>query len=208
MLDKKEIASILAVSLILAVTLSLIKSATFFIYAFLASFIILIANIFAKKIVSFYVDAEIKVKIWEIKRWGLAPHKYLKKPFPAGAFFPIILTALTVGYATWMACLSFDVRPKTYRASRRFGLYSFSEMTEWHIALIAAAGILANLLFAIIGYLLGFSDFARWSIYFSAFNMIPFSDLDGSKIFFGSTVLWTFLAVMTLIALGYAFLLI
>jgi len=165
-------------------------------------------NIFAKKIMAYYVESEIKIKLWEIERYGVAPHRKMKKPFPAGAFFPIILTAITVGYATWMACLTFDVKPKVYRAAKRFGLYSFSEMTEWHISLIAAAGILANLLFAIIGYLTNFPEFARWNIYFAAFNMIPFSDIDGSKIFFGSTVLWTFLAAVSLIFLGYAIFLI
>ena len=165
-------------------------------------------NVIAKKIVSYYYESEVKMRIWEIRRWGVATHRYMKKPFPAGAFLPIIVTAFTVGYLTWMASLVFDVKPKAYRAAKRFGLYSFSEMTEWHIALIAASGIFANLVLAVLGYLIDFPEFAKLSIYYAAFNMIPFSDLDGCKTFFGSPVLWTFLAAIVLIALGYVFLLV
>ena len=100
-----------------------------------------------------------------------------------------------------MASLVFDVSPKVYRAAKRHGLYSFSEMTEYHLGIIAASGIIINLAAAIIGYLLGFSDFARISIYFTFFNMIPLSDLDGNKIFFGNTVIWSFLASLVVIGM-------
>ena len=60
----------------------------------------------------------------------------------------------------------------------------------------------------IISYLLGYPDFARLNLYLAFFNMIPISDLDGNKIFFGSIVLWSFLATIVLIGLGLAFFLI
>ena len=46
------------------------------------------------------------------------------------------------------------------------------------------------------------------NFWFAFFNMLPISELDGNKIFFGSIVFWSFLAILTLIGLGYAFLLI
>ncbi|MBL7059296.1 hypothetical protein ISS08_02490, partial [Candidatus Pacearchaeota archaeon] len=101
-----------------------------------------------------------------------------------------------------------DVKAKVYRAAKRHGLYSFSEMTEYHLGLIAASGIFINLILAIIGYVIGFPLFAKLNIYYALFNMIPISDLDGNKIFFGSLVLWSFLAALTLIGLGYALFLI
>jgi Zn-dependent protease len=55
---------------------------------------------------------------------------------------------------------------------------------------------------------MGFSEFSRLSIYFAFFNMIPISDLDGNKIFFGSLILWSFLAALVLIGLGYVFFLV
>lgn len=208
MLNKKEITAIAIVTLILGFTLSLVRTWQAFLYTLVVVFLVLIINILAKKIASFYLDSEIETQLWEIKQYGFKKHKRFKKPFPAGAFFPIILTAFSFGYLTWMACLVFEVKPKVYRAAKRHGLYSFSEMTEHHIGLIAAAGVLANLTFAVIGYLIGLPYFTTLNIYLAFFNMIPLSNLDGNKIFFGSLVLWSFLASVVLIALGYALLLI
>ena len=75
------------------------------------------------------------------------------------------------------------------------------------MGLIAASGIFANLFFAIIGYLVGgpfFTLFSLLNIWMAFFNIIPISDLDGNKIFFGSLILWSFLAALTIIGLGYA----
>jgi len=153
---------------------------------------------------AFYLESEIEIKLWEMKRWGYKKHHQFKKTVPVGVIFPILLTVLTYGFTTWFATLTFDVKKKIYKAARRWGLYTFSEITEYHTGLIAAWGILANLLFAIIGYLIGLPEFARLNIYVAVFGLIPFSDLDGNKIFFGSLVLWSFLATISLIALGYA----
>ncbi len=206
MFNKKEIPIILVIMVILTLTISLIKSIEFFLYTLLAVFLVVIINLVAKKIICYYVDSEIEIKLWEIKRYGFKPKSYLKKPLPIGGILPFLITALTLGFTTWMACLVFEVTPKVYRAAKRHGLYRFSAMTESHIGLIAAAGIIANLVFAVIGYLLGFPEFAKISIFYAFFNMIPISNLDGNKIFFGSLVFWSFLAAIVLIGLAYVFL--
>ena len=142
---------------------------------------------------------------------GKAFHSYtrkLKRPFPAGAFFPILFAFFTFGTINWMASLVFDVKAKVHRAAKRHGLWSFSEMTEYHIGLIAATGIAVNLIAAVIGYFINQPEFAKLNIYYAFFNMLPISDLDGNKIFFGSKILWSFLATITLIGVGYALLLI
>ena len=206
MLNKKEIIAIIVITIILAFSVSLIKTWKIFLYTLLSIFLILIINIFAKKVAGFYLDSEIEIKLWEIKRFGYKAHWYLKNPFPAGAFLPIITTAFSLGSLTWMASLVFDVKPKTYRAAKRHGLYSFSEMTESHLGIIAAAGILANLTFAILGYFIGLPremNFVNLSIGFAFFNMLPISNLDGNKIFFGNLILWSFLASIVLIGLFY-----
>jgi len=210
MLNKKEIITIIITTIILAFAISLIKSLETFLYTLLAVFFVIIINIFAKKIASFYLDSEIEIKLWEIKRYGFKVHKHFKKPFPIGAFLPIISKIFLFPFNSfvWMASLVFDVKPKIYRTAKRHELYSFSEMTEYHLGLIAAAGILANLVFAVIGYFLGFTDFVKLNIYFAFFNMLPISDLDGNKIFFGSLVLWSFLTSIVLIGLVYIILVI
>jgi len=211
MLTKKEIIPILIVILILGFTVSLIRSWTLFYYSLLSILLIVLINITAKKVAGFYLDSEIEIKLWEIKRYGFKPHKEFKRPFPAGAFFPILLTAISFGYLTWMASLIFEVKPKVYRAAKRHGLYSFSEMTESHIGLIAASGIFATLGFAVLGYFIGLPEimnFVNLSILYAFYNLIPLSDLDGNKIFFGNKILWSFLATVTLIGIGYIILMV
>ena len=206
MLNQKEIIAILVATVIIAFSINLISSVESFLYTLLAVFIIILANLIAKKITSFNLDSEIETSLWEIKRYGAKAHARFNKPFPLGAFLPILskLILFPINSFVWMASLVFDVKAKTYRAAKRHGLYKFSEMTEDHIGYIAAAGIGANLVLAIIGYLIGYPLFAKLNIYYAFFNMIPISDLDGNKIFFGNMVLWVFLAVITLIGLGYA----
>ncbi len=205
MFNKKEIGQILVVLLVLTFALTVIKNLENFQFVFLSIFIVVLINISAKKIASYYLDSEIEVRIWEMNRFGFKPGRHLKKPVPMGAILPLVFVGLTHGYLIWMASLVFEVKAKVHRAARRYGLYTFSEMTEYHIGLIASAGIIANLIASIIGYLAGYPEFAKLTIYYAFFNMIPFSDLDGNKIFFGSMILWSFLASLVLVGLGYVF---
>jgi len=207
MLNRKEITTIIILTIILAFVISLVETLELFLYALLSVFLIFMINITAKKIISFYFDTEIEIKLWEIKRYGFKTHKHFKRAFPIGAFLPVIAKVLSMGYLNWMACFVFDVKSKIYKAAKRHGLYTFSEISEFHLGLIAAAGILANLLFAIIGYFIGLPEqmnFVKLSIWFAFFNMLPISDLDGNKLFFGNLVLWSFLASITLIGLAYS----
>ncbi len=208
MINIREISSILGIVLLITLVFLLFKNFDAFLYTLLAVFFVFLINVLAKKVMSFYLDSEIEIRLWEIRRYGFKPSSSFKKPFPSGILFPIIFALITLGNFVWMASLVFDIKPKIYRAAKRHGLYSYSEMTENHIGLIAAAGVIANLFFAIIGYLVGFPEFSRLSIFLAFFNMIPISDLDGNKIFFGNLVLWSFLAALVLIGLGYVFFLI
>ena len=206
MFNKKEILLILVISIILAFSISLIETWNLFLYSFLAVLVVILINVFAKKIAGYYLDSDVEVKLWEIERYGLKPENTFKKPLPAGAFFPLISKIFFFSLASfvWMASFVFDVKPKIYRAAKRHGLYSFSEMNEAHIGYIAGVGIIANLIFALIGYLIGspFDEFARINLYYAFFNMLPISDLDGNKVFFGSLLAWTVLATIILLAMA------
>jgi len=209
MFNRKEVIVIIVAALVLAFSASFINlSLNAFLYALLSVFIILALNIIAKKAMGYYVESEVEIKLWEMQRYGFRAHEYFKKAIPIGAILPLLFSVITLGHFKWLASTVFEVKPKIHRAVKRHGLYNFSEMTEYHIGLIAAAGVVINLLAAVVAYLIGFTEFARLSIFFAFFNMIPVSDLDGNKIFFGSLTLWAFLASITLIAVGYAFLLI
>ncbi|HTY44002.1 MAG TPA: hypothetical protein VMC80_02065 [Patescibacteria group bacterium] len=211
MFNRKEVIAIIIATVIIGFSVSIFQDLKTiiqpinFLWTLLAVFVILLLNVLVKKIMALYYESEAEIKLWDIRRFGFKAHQHFKKPFPLGAVLPILskIILFPLKSVVWMASLVFDVNPKAYRASRRHGLYSFAEMTEYHLGIIAASGILVNLIAAVIGYLLGFSDFARLSIYFTFFNMLPVSDLDGNKIFFGNIVMWSFLA--SLVVLGILF---
>lgn len=207
-LNRKELTSILIAVLVLAFIISLVETMDLFLSALLAVFLVISINVIAKKVTSYYLESEIEIKLWEVRRYGFKPSRHFKKPIPAGVIFPIVIIALSFGAIKWVASLVFDVKSKVYRAAKRHGLYSFSEMSESHIGMIAAGGIFANLVFAVIGYLLGFPLFTKINILYAFFNMFPFSDLDGNKIFFGNIVTWSFLAAITLIGIAYVILIV
>jgi len=201
MINKKEAFTIFGVILILSFSLSLLKDLDT-LWAILASITIVVcANIFIKKLFAHHLDAEIEIKLWRIKQFGFKPEQRFKHPFPAGAFIPILSKILFFPFKTfiWMASLVFDIKPKIYKAAKRHGLYTFSDMTEEQVGLIAAAGIAFNLILSVLGYFLGFHTFAQLNIYYAFFNMLPISNLDGNKIFFGNLVLWSCLACITLV---------
>ena len=203
MINKKEIFISLAVILLLSFTINLLKDWNQFFIILLSVSGVIIANIFTKKILAYYLDSEIEIKIWTMARFGFAGGQNFKRPLPSGAFFPIISKLFLFPFKNfiWMASLVFDIKPKVYRPAKRHGLYSFSEVTESQIGLIAAAGIFINLCLAVIGYFAGFSLFSQLNIYYAFFNLLPLSDLDGNKIFFGNIVLWSSLASLTLLGL-------
>lgn len=210
MINHKEILIIISVSIILAFSITLLSNFSYFLAVLISVLIIILMNTLAKKLAGEFFELKTEIKLWEFKRWGYKPHQSFKKNIPAGVIFPIIsrIIFFPLKGFVWMAPLVFDIKAKIYRAAKRHGIYSFSEASEDHLAYIAGAGILINLLAAAIGYLIGFSEFAKFSIWFAFFNLIPISNLDGNKIFFGSRIFWSFLATITLIALGYSFLIV
>ena len=205
MINKKEIPIIalviVIISLSVSLSLNMVQEWKISLLTLLAVSIVVLFNIFTKKFTAYNLDSEIEMRVWEIGKY-----KSNKKPFAIGAFLPLLSKIILFPFNSfvWMASLVFDVKPKTYRAAKRFGLYTFSEVTEYHLGLIAASGVVINLILAVIGYFLGFELFARLSVYYAFFNIIPLSDLDGNKIFFGSKIMWSFLASLVLIGMLFA----
>lgn len=208
MFKLKELAHIIIVIILFAFIISFLRGIDAYLIALLIAAIIIFVNILAKKLMARYLDSEIEQKILQWQRWGWYERSKLKKPIPAGIIFPFILIWISypIGFLKMLTFLQFDVKPTSGRAAKRHGLYRYSEMTEWHISAIAGTGIFACLVLGIIAYLLGYSDLARYSIYFSIWNLLPLGQLDGTKILFGSKILWTILTVLALIGLGFALL--
>jgi len=205
MFKTTEILSILIIIIILGFTISFTELSRFGINLLLIAIVIFI-NLIAKKFTAHYYESDILIKIWSFQRYGLREHQHFKKPFPIGAILPFILTLISYGYVWWLAGLQFLVRPLKARVSKRHGFYSYTEMSEWHLALIAGSGVIANLILAVISYFIGFPEITRLSIYYAAYSLIPIGNLDGTKIFFGSRILWTTLVIICAIFIGYGLL--
>jgi len=190
-------AVILGTSVANSKVIGLLEASTIFL-------IIIGANILVKKTIGYYLEADVKIKFWELQRYGLKKWRKFKKPLPM-PWLPLILSFVTKGGFWWLNILEFDVRPRIERVSKRHGFHwqkkRFSSLTEYHLALIAAGGILMNLILAGIGYFLAGDVthaglFSKLNIYYAAWSLIPLSRLDGSKVFFGSRLLWFTLTII------------
>ncbi len=207
-MEADEIRDIIIAIIILTAVVSfssvLSSNYSFIPLALLFSFLIIGINISFKKLIAYSLDADVEHKIWHMERYGYRPAWHLKKPIPAGIIFPLFFSVITLGYFKLMSILTYETRALKHRAAKRYGYYSFTEMTDWHNGLIGAAGVLGVLLLSLFCYLADFEALAKLSAFYAFFSMIPFSNLDGNQIFFGSRVLWATLAIVTLIFTAYA----
>jgi len=200
-MDKKELTTILLAIIVLAVTASF-KNTEIFSYALISFLIIIPANIIVKKIVGFHFETSVKTKFWTWQQFGLRQDMHFKAPIPM-VWLPLLVALFTKGYFLWLGILEFDIKAKAERVAKRHGIYRFTQVTEWHMALIATWGLVINLLLAISGYIAGYELFAKLSIYFIAWSIIPIGRLDGSRIFYASKGLWAVIFVITAIVLGW-----
>ena len=76
MINRKEFVLILIIGIILTFSVVLIEDINNFPEIFIIFLITILINIFAKKIVGYYLDSEVEIKLWETQRTGFYPsHK-------------------------------------------------------------------------------------------------------------------------------------
>ncbi len=209
-LDLKELGTIAFAIIILSLSIAYPnKSLIWLVVIFVIITVSL--NIIIKKLVGYFFEADVKTKFWSWYQFWFVKEMHFPKALPM-LWLPLLLSYLTKGYFWWLGILSFDISPRTERVSKRHGLYRFSEMTEWHIALIAVSGIVINLILAIIGYFLAGINpslnlelFSKINIWYALWSIIPLGQLDGTKIFFGSRPLWFTTAIITLLFIAFSF---
>jgi len=178
-------------------------------FAILFAFIIISINILSKKFIAAKLDSNVIHEIWQFQKYGFKPSRKFKRAKLFGVIIPLLLTAFSIGSLKVMSILTYETTALKRRAARRHGAYSYTEMTDWHIALIGAGGIIATLLIAFISYWIpGLQLLTKGAIYYTFWNMIPFSKLDGTQIYMGSRVLWTTLEIITVIFTLYAVILV
>jgi len=204
-MKQREISHIIAAILVLTVVVGFsfaLKQEYFkIIQAFLFSAIIILVSVFSKKLMANSLDADVEHEIWQWQRYGLKHFQKMKRKLPIGIFLPILATLFSIGIVKLTAILTYETRALKRRAAKRFGFYSYKEMTDWHNGLIGATGIVSILALAIIAYLLpiNIEYLSKLAVYYAFWNLIPLAKLDGTQIFFGSKLVWTALALITTI---------
>jgi len=173
--------------------------------SFVFSAIIIFIGVFARKFAADKLDCDVEHEMWRWQRFGYKPHHYLKEGLPAGIALPLFFSLFSLGSVKLLTVLNYYAAPLRRRAARRFGYFSYGELSEYHNGLIGAAGIAAILLLSFVSYFIpGASLLAKYSAYYAFWNMLPLSFLDGTLIFFGSRVLWATLALFAILFTGFA----
>ena len=177
--------------------------------------IIFFSCIFKKRTAGIHA-LKIEHTIWKFSRYWFYESSHSKKPFPIGLIVPFFIAIFSLGYVQPLTFLQFEsenissirlLRARGYKRALRKEL-----INEADLANTSAAGFYALTLLALFGYILfkidilfGF-DLAKYAIMYNLWNMLPVSNLDGTKLFFGSMLQWVFLVVLNVIGLSILFL--
>ncbi len=144
-------------------------------------------------------------KIWGIRRYGFHTRAHFPiklhlwgvtivpiSSFPLGSVLAVVISFLSNGGFFFTAVEAFDVKSEE---SLRLGRWRL-KVLEREIARIAFAGPAANIIFAFILQSFNksgmFDQLILISCLYALYHMIPWSQLDGAKIFFGSLYLYVF----------------
>lgn len=204
-MNKEEITHILVAIFIFTIVLAFGRAiAGDFPYigtAFVSAAVVIVSSVIGKKIMANMLDSDVSHRIWFSNFFGV---RQLKKPFPTGVVLPLLATLLTSGILKIGSILEYETSAKKIRAAKRFGYYSYAEMTDWHNALIGAGGIVMTLIILVVTYLANFEPISKAAAFYVFWNMIPVSNTDGTQIFFGSKILWTVLGILSLLSTLYA----
>src|SRR3989338_2181348 len=124
-------------------------------------FIVLFANVVAKKVAAYKLGCEAEIQPLRIERYNFYESAHLRYPLPMWVIWPIFVVWMSLGSVWWLVVTTFEVYATRSRVSRKF-----AELTEWDVALISAAGITANLIIAVIAASLGYQRFAFINLWF------------------------------------------
>lgn len=194
---KDELIAILLASVTLGYILSFksITAASWLAYAGIAALILLIHH-FGYKISAILFDCSAETQLWSMRQFWFSKSSYFRRPFPLWLLFPLILIWISLGTIKWLAVITFNITPLPSRIK-----YRWRELTEWHIALVATGALIFNIVAALIAKAFGFDEFALLNLMFVLMSVLPIGQLDGTKIFFGSMLLWTFMFVLSIVML-------
>ena len=157
-----------------------------------------------KKIAGPFYDLKVEHKVLEFKRWGVYVRSKFHSPIPMGLILPFFFSIISLGMIKPFTLLQSDyenLMKRRIRRRRGESDYRRVEVNEVDPAFTVAWGFVALLILAIIATIIKQPELAKYSIYYGIWNLIPFGNLDGMKLFFGSLVNWTLLTIIYIVSL-------
>lgn len=199
MIEKKEILNI-ALGIVLFILLLMFQDNTinwsYGLNAFIIATSIILISFFAKKITAYKLDTKIEVKILEFRRYWITKNSEFKYAVPLGLLLPLIMSFLSYGFLRFLTIFQFEAEALPSKVGKRYGVRRFSSVLEWDYALIIFYSTLSLLIFGVLckyfAFLgvLPFKEMAHYSVFYVLWNMIPFGQIDGMKLYMGSRPLY------------------
>ncbi|MBI2148727.1 hypothetical protein HYU23_03535 [Candidatus Woesearchaeota archaeon] len=166
-------------------------------------FLVVIAILFRELIIKYFAkrhDATSEYELWRMKKMWFGGGN-LTKGFPFGIILALIFTIFSQGKLFFTAIGIHSLTEyKIARLGRKHPTLNYFEEAQ-----IASAGIISSLFLAVAGLLIGrifginMNYFVNINFFIALFNMLPFSNLDGAKIFFGSLIMYIFVLVFIIV---------
>ncbi len=198
---KKEIIWIIISIIILGFIIEFSLDYSLTLKGFIYATIIILTSVLIKNLAADYFFVDINHKIWEFQRYGFYKRSKFKKPIPIGLILPFFISFFSIGTLKIMTILQFDAKPSKKRILKKRGKIRKTEVNESDLAFISAWASGGLILLAIISSLINQPELSKYAIYYGFWNLIPFGQLDGSKLFFGSFINWILLLIVYLISL-------
>ena len=200
-LTKKEVYWIIIAIIILGFVIEFSEKYTLTATGFIYAAIIILTSVLIKNLAADYFHVIIEHKIWSFKQWWFTKRAHFKNPVPIGLIIPFFITFVSIGAIKVMTILQFDGKPSSKKLLKKRGTVRKSEVNESDFAFISAWASWALIFLAIIASLIKQPELAKYAICYGFWNLLPISQLDGSKLFFGSFVNWLLLIIAYIISL-------
>lgn len=169
-----------------------------FIRTSIIAMIVLAIYLLAQKIAALRNDTISQYSIWSIERYWFSIKSAFKKPLKIGVILPLLLVIVSNGIIKFAATGASDLKEIRSRWMGR----AFKHITEYQTALIHLAGPITLMFLAtLLSPAEELSKLVLISYSVAIFSMLPLSNLDGAKIFFGSVPLYIFSIVLMISAI-------
>ncbi|MBS3166698.1 hypothetical protein J4403_00640 [Candidatus Woesearchaeota archaeon] len=171
--------------------------------AFIISLFILLISLYFQKKFAEKHGIKIEYNLWflnDFRKKGFHTKKF--PTFPLGIILLIFVTLFTTGRLFFLAVGGFAIKQinKSARLQKKF-----KDLTQKEISQIALRGQLAFLIITIISTLLiplhlVFTEIAKISAWLAIFNILPFPNLNGAKMFFYERLQYVFWLILIVTA--------